>query len=510
LSDYVVIDGRNLTLEQVAAVAVDGRKVRLSEDAKKRLEESRNVIEDVLLKKEPVYGVNTGVGLLSNVQIEPEKMEALQINLLRSHAAGLGPPLSEPETRAALLLRANALATGRSGVRPVVVETLLEMLNKGVHPVVPTQGSVGASGDLAPLAHLALVLIGEGEAVFNGEAMAGDEAMNRAGIPTIKLAPKEGLSLINGTQFMTAVGVLVLLRAEAACKLADVAGAMTLDALSGSVKPFEERIHRTRNHPGQMRAASNFRKLCEGSQIGRSHLHCTKVQDAYSLRCIPQVHGAVRDALVYTRHCLEIECNAATDNPLVFTEDGAVVSAGNFHGQPVAFAMDFLGIAVAELASISERRIEKLINPAMSGLPAFLAKDGGLNSGMMMVQTTAASLVSENKVLAHPASVDSIPTSADKEDHVSMGAHAAMKATRIVENVESVLACEFLCAALGLDFHEPKRPGKGAGAAYRAVREVSPVVECDRVFSKDLLAIKRIIADNSILGAVQDAIGPLD
>jgi histidine ammonia-lyase len=509
LSEIFTLAGEGLTLEQVEAVSRTVGVVRLSDAAAARIEKSRAVIEKKLREGDVVYGVNTGFGLLSDVTISPEKIDELQVNLLRSHSVGVGPSISEEETRAMMLLRANTLAAGYSGVRKVIPETLLLMLERGVHPVIPQQGSVGASGDLAPLAHLALVLIGEGEAVFKGVRLDGGVAMGKAGIPTISLKAKEGLALINGTQFMTAIGILALLRAEAACRLADIAGAMTLDALEGSVKPFQERIHRVRNHPGQMVVAGNFRKLCAESEIGRSHIHCKKIQDAYSLRCIPQVHGAVRDALVYTRHCLETECNAATDNPLVFCEDESVISAGNFHGQPIAFAMDFLSIAVSELASISERRIEKLINPALSGLPAFLTKDGGLNSGMMMVQVTAAALVSENKVLAHPASVDSLPTSADKEDHVSMGAHAAVKARQIVENVESVLACEFLCASQGLEFHGEKRPGRGAEAAYRIIRSVCPPIEKDRIFGKDINSIKKLIADGSLLRAVEKAVGPL-
>ncbi|MCZ7585822.1 MAG: histidine ammonia-lyase [Deltaproteobacteria bacterium] len=446
---------------------------------------------------------------MANVRIEQEKIDELQLNLVRSHAVGVGDEISEAETRAIMLLRANALATGYCGCRAQLADTLAEMINARVHPVIPSQGSVGASGDLAPLAHLALVMVGEGEAIYDGKRVSGAEAMRRAGVAPIALAAKEGLSLINGTQFMTAVGVLALLRAEAACKLADVAGAMTLEALKGSVKPFEERIHRTRNHPGQMSVAENFRRLCADSEIGMSHADCAKIQDAYSLRCIPQVHGAVRDAIVYTRRCLETEINAATDNPLVFVEDESVVSAGNFHGQPVAVAMDFLGIALAELGAISERRIEKLINPALSELPPFLAKDSGLHSGMMLVQVTAASLVSENKVLSHPASVDSIPTSADKEDHVSMGAHAAVKAARILENLEWVFACEFLCAAQGLEFHEGRRPGAGAEAGYRAVRSVSAPAEGDHAFGEDLKKIKTIVSDGSLLAAVERTIGAL-
>jgi histidine ammonia-lyase len=506
----VTIDGEHLTLENVYEVASGGAKVRVAGRAASKMRQSRAFIEKALRKGEIIYGVTTGFGLLSDKVIDPSQIEALQRNLIRSHSVGVGPCFDETTTRAIMLLRANVLAMGYSGVRVAVLRTLVEMLNRGVHPVVPEQGSVGASGDLAPLAHLVSVLMGEGEAVYQGKRMPGRKAMERAGIPVLDLKAKEGLSLINGTQVMTGLGALTLLRAERLAKMADIIGACTLDALKGTLAAFAPEIQKVRPFPGQAAVARNFLKLGRQSGIAESHKFCSKIQDAYSLRCIPQVHGAVRDALAYVRQTLSIETNSATDNPLLFADQGKILSCGNFHGEPVAFALDFLGIVVSELGGIAERRIEKLINPALSGLPAFLAKEGGLNSGLMMVQVSAAALASENKVLAHPASVDSIPTSADKEDHVSMGTIAARKAREIVNNVEHILAMELLCATQGLEFLLPLQPGKGILAAYRTVREKVPPIDCDRRFDKDILRIQDLIETGTLLDRVEEAAGRLE
>jgi histidine ammonia-lyase len=506
----VNLDGEHLTLEAVLKVAEGKAGVRIAPSVEKRVKRSRDFIEKALARGEKIYGVTTGFGLLSDQVIDLSQIEDLQRNLIRSHSVGVGPFFDEVTTRAIMLLRANVIAMGYSGVRMEVLKRLVDMINKGVHPLVPEQGSVGASGDLAPLAHLASVLIGEGEAVLQGRVMPGKKAMEKARIPLLTLKAKEGLALVNGTQVMTAAGVLALLRAERLCKVADIVGACTLDALKGTLSAFDPDIQRVRPFPGHLSVSKNFKKLGRGSQIAKSHKFCYKIQDAYSLRCIPQVHGAVRDALSFIRKVLEIEVNSATDNPLVFAEQGKILNCGNFHGEPVAFALDLLGIAVAELGGISERRIEKLINPALSGLPPFLTDEGGLHSGLMMVQVSAASLASENKILAHPASVDSIPTSADKEDHVSMGTIAARKARDIVKNVEHILAMELLCATQGLEFLLPLQPGIGIQEAYHLVREkVSPIKE-DRRFSEDIQEIQLLIESGEMLDRVEKLVGRLD
>jgi histidine ammonia-lyase len=506
----ISLDGDRLTLEEVQDIARGRAQAAIHPSVRVKMKKSRDVVEDALRRGEKIYGVTTGFGLLSDRIINPSQVVELQRNLIRSHSVGVGPDFDEETTRAIMVLRANVLAKGYSGVRPEVLKTLVEMINKGVHPVIPEQGSVGASGDLAPLAHLASVLIGEGEAVYRARRMTGRRAMERAGIPALTLKAKEGLSLINGTQAMTGVGLLTLLRAERLCKSADIIAACTLDALKGTFSAFDPDIQRVRPLQGQMAVANNFQKLGKYDPIAESHKSCTKVQDAYSLRCIPQVHGAVRDALHYVRHTLEIEVNSATDNPLIFADRKKILNCGNFHGEPVAFAMDLLGIVVSELGGISERRIEKLINPALSGLPAFLTSRGGLHSGLMMVQISAASLASENKSLAHPASVDSIPTSADKEDHVSMGTIAARKARDIVQNVENILAMELLCATQGLEFLLPLRPGRGIHAAYQLVREKVPPIRRDRRFSKDIRHIFFQIESGELLRRVEEKVGGLE
>jgi histidine ammonia-lyase len=454
--------------------------------------------------------VNTGFGALAEVSIDPDSVRELQRNLVRSHAAGVGEPLPVDIVRGLILLRAAVLARGQSGVRVSLAEMLCELLNRGVHPVVPWQGSVGASGDLAPLAHLALVVIGEGEAEVGGVLRPGAEALRACGLAPVVLEAKEGLSLVNGTQLMTAAGALSVGDALALARVADVTGVMSLETIKGSRRPFDERVVAARPHPGALAAAAALRRLTEGSEIVESHRHCHKVQDAYSFRCMPQVHGAARDGLDFAARALEIEMEAATDNPLVFVDgvDAEFVSGGNFHGQPIALALDLAAIAVAELGAISERRIEQCVNPALSGLPPFLATSSGLHSGFMMAQVTAAALVSENKVLCHPASVDSIPSSAGREDHVSMGAHAAWKLTRVVANVRRVLAIEALCAARGLDLRAPLRPGPGVAAAHERIRAVVPPLDGDRALYRDIAALDQLIAGGELMAAVDAVLAP--
>jgi len=499
------ISGNDITLEDVREVAVGRRAVLLSADARQAVNLARAVVDDIVASNKSAYAITTGVGKLSDVRIAGEQIRELQVNLVRSHAMGVGDPIPAAETRAIMLLRANSLAKGHSGVRAVVIDTLCEMLNRGVTPMVPAQGSVGASGDLAPLAHLALALIGEGECFDEkGTRIPSGEALKRSQIKPLVLESKEAISLINGTQAMLAVGTLALLAIEALVNTADVLGGLCCDALKGTDTAFDERIHSARPHAGQIRTAANLRRMLEGSQIRESHRDCGRVQDAYSLRCIPQVHGAVRDTLSHCRSVFEIEVNSAVDNPLVFITDakaaeGDVISGGNFHGEPLAFALDFLAIALSALAGISERRIERLVNPALSeGLPPFLAPGAGLNSGFMLPQVTAAALVSENKVLAHPASVDSITTSGNKEDYVSMGMTAALKLRRVVENTTNVLAIEAMAVAQALDFLAPLKSSKRGQAAHAAIRGVCPTMEKDRVMYPDLARIAGLISSGKI------------
>jgi histidine ammonia-lyase len=511
MSDEFQLTGESVDMEAVWRVARrEIGEFKLATKARDRMAASRDFIESEMNSGEPIYGVNTGFGAFSGVRISKGEIVQLQKNLIRSHACGIGPAFSREETRAILFLRANALARGHSGIRPAVVEKLLEFLEHDLLPVVPSQGSVGASGDLAPLAHVALGLMGEGEVRFQGHAMPAPEALEKAGVRPLELQAKEGLSLINGCQVMTAVGLINAAEARRLLWLCDAAGAMSLEALRGSRTAFDPLIFATRPHPGEAKTAQNLRAILgETSGIAESHSDCAKVQDAYSLRCMPAVHGAAKDALRSTVRTLEIEANSSTDNPLVFAKDGKILSCGNFHGEPVAFALDFLGIAVAAQASISECRIEKLINPAMSELPAFLAPKGGLNSGMMIVQVAAASLVSENKILAHPASVDSIPTSADKEDHVSMGTIAARKLGQIVRNAENIVAMEFLCAAQALDLLAPLKPSGAVAALFKRIREVVPFAAEDRIFAKDIEAIRGLIRNGALLAATEAATGEL-
>jgi histidine ammonia-lyase len=534
------INGNDLTLGDVREVAVDGRAVLLAPDAREGVDRARAVVDALVAGNKLSYAITTGVGKLSDVRIAADQIRELQVNLVRSHAVGVGDALPVAETRAMVLLRANSLSKGYSGIRAVVIDTLCEMLNRKVTPFVPSQGSVGASGDLAPLAHLALVLIGEGECLDeNGWRIPGIEALRKAQIKPLVLEAKEAVSLINGTQAMLAAGTLSLLAAETLVDSADVIGSMTLDALRGTDVAFDERIHRARPHAGQIKSAANLRRMLEGSQIRESHRDCGRVQDAYSLRCIPQVHGAVRDTLANCREAFEIEANSAVDNPLVFVSsghvgtghagtghvgtghvgtghvgtgalarpaeqssvaaEGEVLSGGNFHGEPIAFALDFLGIALSALAGISERRLERLVNPALNeGLPPFLAPGAGLNSGFMMPQVTAAALVSENKVLAHPASVDSITTSGNKEDYVSMGMTAANKLRQIVNNARNVLAIEAIAAAQALDFVAPLKTGRRGQKAHDAIRSVCPAMDKDRVMYGDFAKVAELIHNRQL------------
>jgi histidine ammonia-lyase len=516
-----VVVGRPLGLQALEDVARHGRAVVLAPEAREKVVRSRAAIEAIAAQGDDaplVYGVNTGFGALSETRISASDVRQLQKNLIRSHSTGIGPDLGVPEVRGMMLLRAQVLALGCSGVRPELIDVLLAMLEHGVHPRIPAQGSVGASGDLAPLAHLAVVMTGEGEArIGDGPLMPGGEAMKRAGVRPVTLEAKEGLALINGTQLMASLGTLALLDAERLCRVADIAGAMSLEALKGSVRPFDERLHAARPHPGQVVVATNLRRLLAQSQIMESHAHCGKVQDAYSLRCMPQVHGASRDALAWVRGVLEREVCSVTDNPSVFLgDDGSadILSGGNFHGQPLALALDLAAMATAELANISERRVEQLVNPALStGLTPFLAPPGpqsGLHSGFMIAQVASASLVSENKVLCHPASVDSIPSSAGKEDHVSMGSVSARKLQQVVVNVRHSLAIEILTAAAGLDQRAPLAPSRGVAAAYAAVRRhIAPLTE-DRPLHGDIALVASLITGGVFLDAAETGVGPLD
>jgi histidine ammonia-lyase len=512
LRTAVSLTGEDLTVENVWAVAVEGAEAGLAETGRQRLVAARELVERVAVERpgEHTYGINTGFGRFVSKTIPPELAEELQLRLLRSHACGVGDPYPNEVVRAAMLLRANTLAKGYSGARPETVELLLECLNRGVTPIVPSRGSVGASGDLAPLAHLALPLVGEGAATVEGEALSGAEALARVGLEPVRLRSKEGLSLINGTQFMAGVGALVLVRAGRLARAADIACALSLEALQGSRASFLPEVHELRPLPGQRSSAANVLRLLEGSAIIEAHRWCDKVQDAYSLRCAPQVHGASRDLLAYAEATVTVELNAATDNPLVLVEQGELVSNGNFHGQPVAFALDVTAMALAELASISERRVERLTNPSLSdGLPAFLTHDGGLNSGFMIPQYVAAALVSENKVLCHPAGVDSIPTSAGQEDHVSMGNASALKCLQVTANAERALAIELLAGAQGIEFLAPLEPGLGVRAAHEFVRSLSPTVLEDRSLGGDIEAVAAAIRSGELDAAVEREAGPL-
>lgn len=503
----MLLDGHSLTLESFKSIVQGYEKVSLCPKAKERLAKSRAVVEKAAQQDEKVYSINTGFGVLSKVKIDKDQLEQLQVNLIRSHCAGVGEIHSETESRAILLLRTNVIVKGYSGTRPELAELLIEMLNRKIHPVIPSKGSVGASGDLAPLAHLASVLIGEGEAFYQGKRMKGHEALQLAGLKPIRLGAKEGLSLINGTQQMTAMGALTLLRAEETMDLADLICATSLEGVLGTPKAYTDWVQQTRPFPGQIQTAKLLRTFMEGSEIYKSHENCDRVQDPYSFRCAPQVHGGVRELLSFVRHMLSIELNAATDNPLVNGDTGELISNGNFHGQPVAFALDILGMAISELASLSERRMAKLIDPSFSGLPTFLVKQEGLNSGFMMAQVTSAALVSENKLLSHPGSTDSIPTNNEKEDHVSMGPLCARKAKTILENTQTCLSIEALAASQALEFRKPLKPGKGPQFLYQFVREKVPALETDRNLHGDIETILNTFRTGEMFQAMKKELG---
>ncbi|MDF2958862.1 MAG: hutH [Paenibacillus sp.] len=504
----VVLDGESLTLDDISRVALNNAEVLLSEEAMKRVTECRARVDEMVSAGKVVYGVTTGFGKFSDVYISPGDTAELQTNLIRSHACAVGEPLTVPEVRAVMLLRANTLAKGHSGIHPGTLELLISLINHSIHPIVPAQGSLGASGDLAPLAHLALVLNGEGEVRFKGRRMRSEQALSLAGLEPVKLRAKEGLALINGTQVMAAIGVLALIRAKHLVKAADIIAATSFQALRGVTDAFDEEVHRVRPFPEQMEAASNLRALILGSKLTTRQGE-VRVQDAYSLRCIPQVHGAVRQVIRYAEDKTQIEINAATDNPLLFVYEDKVISGGNFHGQPLAFAMDFLKIAMSVLAGIAERRTERLLNPALSGLPAFLSHRPGLASGLMIPQYVAASLVSENKVLAHPASVDSIPTSANQEDHVSMGTTAARHAKQVVDNAAKVLAIELICAAEAAEFAGKDGLSPAAGVLVDQLRSIVPGVTEDRSLSREIEAAASLLLKGSWLDAVEQVSGRL-
>jgi histidine ammonia-lyase len=501
----VIIDGLSLTLEHLEDVARRGRQVKLSPDARARVEICRGQVDSLVQEGRVVYGITTGIGKFCNQVIPADVAETLQKNIIRSHATAVGDPLREDQVRAVVLLRANSLARGHSGIRTETLETLLTMLNRGIHPVIPAKGSLGASGDLAPLAHMALAVIGEGEVIHRGRRMPAAEAFAASNITPVTLGAKEGLALINGTQVMAGVGALALLDGETLAKSADVVSALTLEALRGIADPFRPEIQALRPHPGQILVAENILQLLEGSEYITESTEL-RVQDPYSIRCIPQVHGATRDTLAHVRRVLEVEINSVTDNPLLFPETGEVLSGGNFHGQPLALSFDYLGCAIAEIGSISERRLEQLLNPALSGLPAFLSQNGGVNSGYMLTHYTAAALVSESKIFASPASVDSIPTSANQEDHVSMGGNAVRKSLAILENSFRVLAMEYLCAAQGVDLNSFQgRLGKGTDAAYRFIRNSIPRLKEDRVLYPEMNESYHLLSAGDLLTALQEA-----
>ncbi|MBE2978538.1 histidine ammonia-lyase [Priestia megaterium] len=488
---FVQIDGNSLTYEQIHQVIYEGYSVKISDHALENIKRSRALVEDSITNNKVIYGVNTGFGKFSDTVISKDDLADLQINLIRSHACGLGEPFPIEVSQVMLLLRANALAKGYSGIRLETLQLLIDCLNQNIVPVIPSQGSLGASGDLAPLSHLALLLVGEGEAVFNGKKMSGAEALKLAGLQPIKLQAKEGLALINGTQAMTAVGVVAYMEAQKLADLSDGIASLTLEGLQGIVDAFTPESHSVRPYPEQKQVAERILSYLDGSQLTTTQGQI-RVQDAYSLRCIPQVHGAIQQVLNYVKEKLSIEINSATDNPLIFSDSGNVISGGNFHGQPIAFAMDFLGIAMSEVGNISERRIERLVNPQLSDLPAFLSPDPGLQSGLMITQYAAASLVSENKTLAHPSSVDSIPSSANQEDHVSMGTTAARHAYQIIQNSRRVLAIEAICAAQAADIRGVSKLAPETTKLYSRIRKSVPTITKDRIFSRD---IEKLAAD---------------
>jgi len=503
--DKVIITGNDLTLDEVVAVCRNYKKVELSDFAVERILKSRKVVDDFVENEDVVYGITTGFGKFSDVTISKEESKTLQKNLIISHSVGAGKPFDSEVVRGIILLRINNLAKGYSGARLETIQTMIEMLNRKVHPIIPEKGSLGASGDLAPLSHMVLPMIGLGQAEYEGEIMAGEEAMEKAGIPVIELTAKEGLALINGTQVMTALAALTVYDSLNIIKTADIAAALSFEAQNGIIDALDQRLHDIRPHKGQTDTARVLTELLTGSKMTTKQGEI-RVQDAYSLRCVPQVHGASKDAINYVKEKVEIEINSVTDNPIIFPETNEGISGGNFHGQPMALSLDFLGIALSELANISERRIERLVNPTLSGLPAFLVEHGGLNSGFMIVQYSAAALVSENKILAHPASVDSIPSSANQEDHVSMGTIAARKAKEIMENVRRVLAMEIMCACQGIDLRGNKGLGVGTKPVYEEVRKVVPMLKEDRPIYDGINKCEELIKNGTIIKACEGRI----
>lgn len=503
----VVLDGNSVSVETVVNVARNGAVVAVAEDARERLRKSRRLVEHAIENNQSIYGVTTGIGEFARVRIPPDQAEEMQHRIVRSHAAGTGDPLSQDVVRAAMLLRANCFAKGYSAVRESLMDTLLEMINRGVVPYVYEKGSLGASGDLAPLAHMALVVIGEGRAWYRGELLPGAVAMQRAGLTPLRLTYKEGLGLINGTQVMAGAAALIINDAEQALKHACIAAALTLDALRAVDRPYDPPVHRVRPYPGQSAVAANLRQVFAESEIMANV--SGKVQDGYSMRCTPQILGPTLDTLEYVRSMITIEMNSATDNPLFFPEESQYYAAGNFHGQGVGMVMDFLCIALAEVANLAERHINRLLNPVLSGLPDFLIDSKGLNSGLMVAQYTAAALVSENKVLSHPGSVDSISVSADQEDHVSMGPVSVRKCTEILKNVQTVLAIETLCACQALDFHQGRKPGRGSRAAHDVIRSKVPFMVEDRPIHADVEAVRELMLSGAVIDAVENAVGPL-
>ncbi len=504
----VQIDGRSLTLNEFISVTRGHKKVELTEDSILAIGRSRKLVEEIVDEKRVVYGISTGFGKFSDVSISKDDAAQLQKNLIISHSCGVGEPFSKDVARGVVLLRANALARGNSGVRQSTIQTMIDMLNKDVVPVIPQKGSLGASGDLAPLSHMVLVMIGEGEAWYQGERLTGKAAMAKAGIPTIELTSKEGLGLINGTQVMTSVGAHATYDALNLSKLADITAAMTIEALTGITDAFDPRVHALRPHQGQQNTAKNLLQILSGSKRTTRQGE-VRVQDAYTLRCVPQVHGASKDAFNYVANKVSIELNSVTDNPIIFPDEGDAISGGNFHGQPMALPFDFLGIAIAELANISERRIERLVNPNLSELPAFLTEKGGLHSGFMIMQYSAAALVSENKVLAHPASVDSIPSSANKEDHVSMGTIAARKSGEILANAKNVLAIELLAACQAIDLSENKPLAQATEKVYQCIRKEVPRLVDDRIMYVDIKKVVSLIEEGVLIEAAESACGAL-
>ena len=501
------VDG--MSLEALVAIAREGARVRLTKESEERIVKARKLIEKWVGEERTIYGITTGFGALSDVTISKEDTRRLQENIIMSHSAGVGGPLDVETVRAVIALRIKDLARGNSGIRLETVLRLQELLNRGICPVIPEKGSVGASGDLAPLAHLSLVLLGLGEAFYEGQRMPGEEALRRCGIQPLRLEAPEGLALVNGTQVMTAIGGLAVYDALRLSKMADIAAAMSLEVLMGTNTEFDPRIHQVKPHPGQIAAADNMSRITRNSEIISSHKDCSRIQDAYTLRCSPQVHGASKDAIAFVRRIVETEMNASTNNPLIFPESEEFLLGGNFHGQHIALATDFLSMAVSELANIAERRIERLVNPQLSGLPAFLVAEGGINSGFMIAQYTAAALVSENKVLSHPACVDSIPTSANKEDHVSMGTISARKSRDVVKNTEHVIAIELLCGAQAMDLFTNMKAGEGTRVTYKIIRDAVSHLERDRTLSGDIEAVVRLVRNGAILEEVEAKIGAL-